>query len=227
MFRWIAWSVIVLFVFLAHPLPAYANIGLPMLIYAWPAMLVLFIPVVLIEAVVATTLLGVNFLYAVQIAGVANLVSTILGIPTTWLVLVCVQVGLIRGGAGPYGLETLRGRILSVTVQCPWLIPYPASELDWMIPTAEMVLCIPFFVASVFCEYFCAVWFTHGTVQDKLLLSWSWLGNALSYGLIVLVLSVILIRVLLKIETRRKENQANEPHKPDLKIVRDVDRETE
>jgi hypothetical protein len=39
------------------------------------------------------------------------------------------------------------GKILAVTWQAPWLVPYE-SDLDWMVPAASVVLLVPFFAAS-------------------------------------------------------------------------------
>jgi hypothetical protein len=45
------------------------------------------------------------------------------------------------------------GKVLAVTWQAPWLIPYE-EDLNWMIPVAGLVLLIPFFFASWWSEYF-------------------------------------------------------------------------
>ena len=63
-----------------------------------------------------------------------------------------VILQMMTGGGGSHGLDTPLKKFLAVTWQSPWLIPYE-SELYWMVPTAALVLLIPFFFASWFIEY--------------------------------------------------------------------------
>ncbi|HEY9714170.1 MAG TPA: hypothetical protein V6C72_11925, partial [Chroococcales cyanobacterium] len=134
--------------------PAHANVGLPMLAIVWPAMWLLLVPIILLEAAVGTRLLHVDFIRAAQIAGVANVISTVIGIPITWIALVAVEMNVGKGG-GVYGLDTLWGRILSVTLQSPWLLPYMDS--GWVVPAAELFLCLPFCVMSIGTEFIAAL----------------------------------------------------------------------
>lgn len=173
--------------------PAYANIGIPMIAVIMPASWILLIPVIFIESAVAESVLGYKYWRAIKPVAVANAVSTIIGIPITWGLLVLVQ--MFSGGGGSEGLNTFALRIYAVTVQSPWLIPYASNELEWMLPAAGITLCIPFFFASVFCEYL---------VMNKLISAnptaikhWAWLANGISYGMIVAILIVQLIIALL------------------------------
>ncbi len=52
-------------------------------------------------------------------------------------------------------METITQKILAVTLQAAWLLPYE-NELNWMIPAAGTFLLIPFFFVSWFSEYFIA-----------------------------------------------------------------------
>jgi hypothetical protein len=125
-------------------------------------------------------------------AASANLVSTLVGIPVTWGILVFLQ--LITGAGAGWGLETPLQKVLAVTVQSPWLIPYE-GDLDWMVPAAAAVLCVPFFFMSVWCENVVA----RGLVEKSLrpnVWQWAWLANSLSYGLILLFLGMKLLLIL-------------------------------
>ena len=64
-----------------------------------------------------------------------------------------VLIQMLAGGGGAFGLDTTLGKVLSVTLQAAWLIPYE-SDLHWMIPVAGLVLLVPFFFASWWSEYF-------------------------------------------------------------------------
>ncbi len=46
-------------------------------------------------------------------------------------------------------------KVIAVTWQAPWLIPYE-SDFHWMMPVAGLVLLIPFFFVSWWSEYFVA-----------------------------------------------------------------------
>ncbi len=94
--------------------------------------------------------LGLKAASAVKTTTISNLVSTLAGVPLTWLLLVLVQ--MVAGGGGAFGLDTMLGKVLSVTFQAAWLIPYE-SELYWMIPVAGLVLLVPFFFVSWWSEY--------------------------------------------------------------------------
>lgn len=60
---------------------------------------------------------------------------------------------MIAGVGGAFGLDTTLGKVLSVTLQAAWLIPYE-SDLHWMIPVAALVLLVPFFFVSWWSEYY-------------------------------------------------------------------------
>jgi hypothetical protein len=55
------------------------------------------------------------------------------------------------GGGSAHGIATPAEKLLAVTWQAPWLMPYE-GELYWMMPTASLVLLAPFFFASYVIE---------------------------------------------------------------------------
>ena len=135
---------------LAMPGLAQANAGLPMLLLIMPAFAIALLPIILVESLYISRRLALSLVFTAKIATAANLVSTVAGIPLTWLILVVAQIA--TGGGGAYGVDTLAGKILAVTWQAPWLIPYE-NEMDWMIPVASIVLLVPFFFVSWWVEY--------------------------------------------------------------------------
>jgi hypothetical protein len=78
----------------------------------------------------------------------ANVVSTIIGVPLLWFLLATVEL-VCCGGA--LGLGNVWAKVYAVTVQAPWLIPYE-KELGWMIPAALCTLAVVFIVMSVLVE---------------------------------------------------------------------------
>ncbi|WP_316368816.1 hypothetical protein [Candidatus Thiodiazotropha sp. CDECU1] len=121
-----------------------------MIFLVMPALGLSIIPIILIEAMYLSRKLGLKTASAVKTTTISNLVSTLAGVPLTWLLLVLVQ--MVAGGGGAFGLDTMLGKVLSVTFQAAWLIPYE-SELYWMIPVAGLVLLVPFFFVSWWSEY--------------------------------------------------------------------------
>lgn len=128
---------------------ARADVGVPMLFVTFPAMVLALIPVVLVESFALGRLLKRNIASQLASAVTANIVSTILGIPMTWIALVFLQWA--TGGSTAHGLTGPLHMFLAVTWQAPWLIPYE-DQLYWMIPAASLFLLVPFFFVSYFIE---------------------------------------------------------------------------
>ncbi|MFV2082239.1 MAG: hypothetical protein ACC669_10290 [bacterium] len=144
----------ILFIFTALftglPALAYANIGLPMIFITLPWMVVSLIPVIAVEGHICSRRLDLTPGTAVKVTTASNLTSTFIGIPITWGILVALQ--MLTGGGGSQGIDTVLGKLLAVTWQAPWLIPYE-KDLYWMVPSAGMVLMLPYFFASWLVEY--------------------------------------------------------------------------
>jgi len=168
---------------------AFADVGVPMLALMWPISWLLLVPVIVVEAAVAHDLLCLASRRALFVSAVANTTSTLLGIPITWLVLVALEMLLTSGGRA-YGLHTTAQKIVAFTVQAPWLIPYEGS-LDWLVPTAAIVLCVPFFFVSVYAERF-VVRRLVSDAGSSAVVRWSWRANLITYGVVVAGLVVLL-----------------------------------
>lgn len=128
---------------------ANADAGVPMLFLTLPAMAIALIPIIVIESIVVGRILGTSAASKAKSVAIANVASTVIGLPLTWIALVIIQ--LVSGGGSAYGLTTPTQKFLAVTWQAPWLIPYE-GDLYWMIPAASLFLLVPFFFASYFIE---------------------------------------------------------------------------
>lgn len=135
-------------VLLIVPSAAHANMGLPMVAVFLPPMWLALVPIILAEAFVVARSTATPFGRTLGGTAVANVVSTILGVPLLWCILAGIQ-GALFGTA--IGLQSFWTKLYAVTVQSPWLIPYE-DEFYWMIPSALAVLAVPFFLLSVFVE---------------------------------------------------------------------------
>jgi hypothetical protein len=130
------------------PATAEANIGLPMVVLFLPPMWLALVPIILLEAAVISRGKGIPFKTSVGGTALANVASTIVGVPLLWFVLATIE--LICCGSAR-GLGTTWAKLYAVTVQAPWLIPYE-SEFGWMIPAALCTLAVIFLVMSVAVE---------------------------------------------------------------------------
>lgn len=167
---------------LTIPSAAWANAGLPMIVLVVPAMLWALIPIIVVEAFYLEKSLDLPRATAAKCAAISNAISTIIGVPLTWLALVIIQ--MITGGGQAYGLDSFFYKMLAVTWQAPWLIPYE-SDLDWMVPIAGLSLLVPFFFVSWWIEYLIVRFFvtnrSHDLIKRKVRNA-----NLISYGLLAL-----------------------------------------
>jgi hypothetical protein len=109
------------------PTVAWADAGIPMLFVVWPGAWLVLVPVVLIETFFARKLLRLSFGRSLKVVFVANLVSTGVGIPITWLGLLLVELP-----AGLLGAAFESHRWVQVALfpfEAAWLGP---MEQLWM-----------------------------------------------------------------------------------------------
>jgi hypothetical protein len=155
----------------------FANMGVPIVCVAVPIMLIALLPIALVESIVYCRFLRRPFKDAFWGALVANLWSTLVGVPFVWLLVLVVQ--LCIGGGSAWGMETSRQRLEAVTLQAAWLIPY-RDDLPWMIPAASLALLLPFYLASVAVE-FAALAARWPTLARRKIIASVVVANALSY----------------------------------------------
>ena len=154
-----------------------------MLVVVWPVAWVAFLPVVLIESLVALKSLHLGFRRALLVIAAANAVSTLVGIPITWLVLVIIQIMVGDHSLTHwYANDTLIQSALAVSPQAAWLGLY--SDPRRMIPIAAIFLCVPFYFASVWIEYRVVRRMVANSPNQ--VLRFSWRANLWSYAVIFL-----------------------------------------
>jgi hypothetical protein len=177
---------------LATPTAAHANVGIPMLAYAWPAAWVVLLPVIALEALVARRIFRSDWPSSFKVAGLSNFISTLAGIPIAW-------VAVLLLGSLVHFFASLLPRAVGVWVHMPfyaaWLPPYRDSP-PWLIPAAGAVLCVPFFIASVWIERRVAQRFVgfHSTDVRR----WAWRANLASYSLIAAGLIILALVIGLR-----------------------------
>lgn len=193
--------------------PSEANIGVPMLFITLPWMLGALIPIIFAEAGYLYWKLGTEFWELCRISAIANAVSTVIGIPITWVILVIVSFAF--GGSGGRPMKTWKDHFLSVTLYSPWLLPM-GNRLHWMIPASAMFLLIPFFFASWIIEYHTAA-FVSKEISREILYNEIFHANLISYGILFILVGLLLIANLTfrKIPPGNPYNDLEEMQKED------------
>lgn len=164
---------------------ARADAGVPMLALVWPSAWALFVPVCLIEALVARRLLVLPFLQSAKLSFFANAWSTLVGIPLTWLALVLVEVA--AGAASSY-LQPKPGHasLLLSPIFAPWLGPGARS---WHVFAAAAFLCVPFMLVSIRVER----WSAAKRIPHEDARRWAYIANLATYLPIVAILVALAV----------------------------------
>lgn len=190
-------SFILLIATLLTATPVFADVGVPMIFFTLPCMLVALIPIILIEAYILLKKLPITKKDAYLCASLSNITSTLIGIPITWGILVLAQ--MLTGGDGEiYPFDTLLGKFVSVTWQAPWLLPIDEA-ISWMVPVAAMVLLVPFFFVSWWLEYFISARYLkkYNRIERSSVKRAVLIGNLITYTLLGIFELVIFISFIL------------------------------
>lgn len=164
------------------PLPVHADVGLPMLVIAWPVAWIALMPIIAIEAFLAIKILAVSWKQAFKISSLANLLSTLIGIPVTWGLLFALEFGAIFSVG--YVSDLLKYNpddSLMAAVFFPFYAAWlPPTENKWVVYAAFLVLLIPFYFMSVAIEVRLAKRFlkTETIVSIR---RWGRIANAATY----------------------------------------------
>jgi len=129
-----------------------ADVGIPMLLLTFPAMVLLLIPIIVVEGLLCRKWLRLSTGEAMKLNAASNLVSTLAGVPLAWGLMLALQLGvgavmfksgLIDKWEGPVAIA------IYVLFASAWISP----DETWMLPAATLVLLVPFFFASYWVEY--------------------------------------------------------------------------
>ena len=137
-------------------MPILADAGIPMIVLQMPAMVCALVPVILVEGLLVRHWLPLSYKDAFRGTAVANLVSTIVGVPLAWLFMFAMELGILIPVATAadhwhWQMDSPVCRVLEFLVSVAWLGP-DEKHLYWMIPAALALLLIPSFMVSVWIE---------------------------------------------------------------------------
>jgi hypothetical protein len=139
-----------------QPLYLLADAGVPMIFITWPGMILLLLPIIAAEWAFISHRTSLQKRKVLWATAAANALSTIVGIPLTWGVLLLCEMGVfmtlahipkLGNGSWNSPLEQIVETILSA----PWIAPV-ANSGSWAVPLAALVLLIPFYFVSVWVE---------------------------------------------------------------------------
>lgn len=131
------------------------NMGLPMILPAMYLMIAGLVPIVLIESLIISRNLKISYFTSLKSVTLANIISTVVGIPVTWFLLVCIEMiaGYSVASFAPnVQLSEFWNNLFAVTLGAPWLVPRGQADA-WIVFAAMGFLLIPFFFASWYLEY--------------------------------------------------------------------------
>lgn len=193
----------ILLVLLLFPTMAFGNIGIPVIGYVWPVFWLTFIPIVIIEGYVIKRALKeykVDSRDPWDIALSSNLVSTLIGIPLTWVLLVLVQYGIgyiLVKWIDPYWPKLVQ--VVAPLMAIAWLPPLRGDVFAELYAIcAFMILLVPFFWASYRLEEaFAWIWFKERNISRALSRKIIRRANFYSYMFLFVLLAGLFAQVYL------------------------------
>ena len=151
--------------------PAHANVMIPIIVTGWLAMFLVLVPVILIEWAVLMRS-GAHFWESLMAMSVANLGSTLAGIPLAIAleIVVAMNTPLYHESWDPKG----------------------SRNRGWMVPVGGVLLLVPFFLLSWWIEAPIAAWILDD-LPAQLVDTAVRNGNLVTYGILAALLSAVLV----------------------------------
>jgi len=110
----------------------------------WLALL----PIVVLEALIIARMINAPLRPTVLGSALANVASTVVGVPLAWCLLLFAQFALMEY----WGLSESKNPLLLALIGAAWIGPEPQTGFFWQLPVALVVLAVPFFLLSVAVE---------------------------------------------------------------------------
>jgi len=171
------------------PCSANADAGVPLLPFAYPAILVFLIPVIAIECIYLHVRLKTGWRTTLFATTKANLITMLIGYLLAWLLFLALELafwgGLTVTKIGDH-LHWAPGhaiaKLIIVATSAAWMGPI---EERWAVPFAYVILLIPSFILSGFVES--RLIERRGWLQSSSLSARTvWQANALSYAFLAM-----------------------------------------
>lgn len=164
-----------------------------MIIPTMTVMIIALIPIVLLEAFCFYNFLEVSFWRAFKSALLANIFSTFIGIPVTWIGWIFLIFRTHRGRLLDVRSRSLFVKIVMFIWESAWIHPR-GKRYRLLTYASGLVLIVPFFFASWFSEYWIAAYFLADPASTGEINKAVRNANLLSYVLLALYGLALLIR---------------------------------
>jgi Ankyrin repeats (many copies)/Ankyrin repeats (3 copies) len=163
-----------------------ADAGLPMVAVYLPVAWLALLPIIFIETGYGVWRLKLPMGRALMAQTAANCLSTLVGIPVTWLILALVEWLVLERAAGAVPVQVLS--VLSPVIGAAWLGP-GVEKAPWIIVVAIAVLTTIFYLMSVVTERpIVGRFFPH--VPRQVIRAWTVRANAITYLLLVALIGL-------------------------------------
>ena len=118
-------------------------------------MLVALLPIIALETFLARRWIQLERPRIFKGVAMANVVSTLVGVPLAWGVMLGLELATTDGSA--YVLDSPSAIIKTAVLGAAWLPPPDMGDPAWIFPLASLVLLVPAFFLSVLLERFVLV----------------------------------------------------------------------
>ncbi len=172
----------------------FADAGMPVIFGVELTFLFLIIPIILIETFFLKISLKINFKKIIFPTIIANLVSTLLGYPLAWSLLLLLQFNVLNKIKIPDTTSFVNIIIYGITN--PGWIYANGKVADIAIPTAYLINIIISFLVSVYFEYLIikSLLEKYGfKFENKIIKRLSLEANAISYGFLIICFIIFAI----------------------------------
>lgn len=135
---------------------ALANAGLPVVVIQGPFLLFLILPVVLLETLILKSYTGLSFSRCCKVVGSANAVSTFIGIPITYALVLFFEYAL---GMAGFWIGNVSGQVVAAAGHILFpalLVPFSDELFLPSLAIAGIILMIFFFFVSWKVEFLVA-----------------------------------------------------------------------
>lgn len=183
-------------VLLAGTSPAWANVGVPLIDYLFPGFWMLLPAIMLLEWAMALFVLRKGAWIAAKVAVVANIFSTLVGIPIK-AVLVTAMIQAVN--QSPFTLTEESWRLLNplqkfliaVVGSAPFGVGWRSPlEFEVVLMAYWGLLLLPFLLLSVWTEWLVAKRLL-AKGDRRLARRWAWLANLVSYAALFALISLL------------------------------------
>lgn len=166
---------------------AFANVALPFVFVTVPGMVLALLPVVIVEAYVIKKQLHVPYESARSVSISANLCTTFLGVPLTWVVAVIAEI-ICGYYVGCFSHSSPIGKVLGFMVLGSVILLDPTKGNDDFLFVAlqSAWILVPCFFASWWIEYLVAAKKLKDIPKKQVKTAIMW-ANLYSYGALEVV----------------------------------------